>query len=615
MRLNLYDLMPVAVAFALVVALTPLVRSLARRAGAVARPRSDRWHQQPTALLGGVAIFLAVVVACLTGLEHTPQTLAVLGGSTLLWLLGLVDDLVHLKPYQKLIGQVMGAAVVLAAGVHLPWTPWPLVNSALTIFWLVGITNAVNLLDNMDGLAGGVAAIAAGFLAVNCLDNGQTTEALLLGVLAAALLGFLVYNSNPASIFMGDCGSMFIGFLLASAALLHPVGGRSRTFLPVLAVPVLVLFIPIFDVTLVTALRKLAGRAVSQGGRDHTSHRLVALGLSERLAVALLYGLAILTGLLALLVRDLTLDLSLSLIAGLTVVLTLLGVYLAGVKVYEEGGLRAARQKPLMAFLFDLSHKRRLFEVLLDVVLILVSFALACVLRFGAGEDTGREQYFGVVPVLVMMHLGAFLAVGVYRGLWRYISVANLIVYAEAVGLGTLASALAVLVLPGLPALPYTLFVLHGLLLLLLLTGSRVAFRVFRSLLPIRPLRSGRRVLIYGAGDGGELLLRELLNNRGLGCVPVGFADDDPLKKGAVIHGLRVHGGNGSLGSICVEQRVEEVVISSTCFSEERVREIVRDCAKVCVSVKRMRITIEQLSALGPQEENGRGTEGNGHGQ
>jgi UDP-GlcNAc:undecaprenyl-phosphate GlcNAc-1-phosphate transferase len=137
--------------------------------------------------------------------------------------------------------------------------------------------------------------------------------------------------------------------------------------------------------------------------------------------------------------------------------------------------------------------------------------------------------------------------------------------------------------------------VLDGLILLVLVTGSRVAFRVFRSLLPAGGPREGRRVLIYGAGDGGELLLRELLNNRGLGCVPVSFADDDPLKKGTVIHGLRVFGGNGTLCSICREQRVQEVVISSTKFTEERVREIVRDCERVRVQVKRMRILIERV--------------------
>ncbi len=149
---------------------------------------------------------------------------------------------------------------------------------AVTIFWLIGITNAINLLDNMDGLAAGISAIAAGFLAANFAGNGQTTEAVMLAVFAAALVGFLVYNSNPASIFMGDCGSMFVGFFLASSALLSAAGDRGRSFLVVIAVPVLILFIPIFDTTLVTVVRKLSGRAASQGGRDHTSHRLVALG-------------------------------------------------------------------------------------------------------------------------------------------------------------------------------------------------------------------------------------------------------------------------------------------------------------------------------------------------
>ena len=152
----------------------------------------------------------------------------------------------------------------------------------------------------------------------------------------AALLGFLFYNSNPASIFMGDCGSMFVGFFLASSALINVSGGRSRSFLPVLAVPILVLFIPIFDTTFVTVLRKLSGRAASQGGRDHTSHRLVALGMSERHAVLMLYGFAALSGVLAILVQRARLDISLAAIAGFTIVLTLVGVYLAGVKVYDR---------------------------------------------------------------------------------------------------------------------------------------------------------------------------------------------------------------------------------------------------------------------------------------
>src|SRR5206468_3978477 len=210
--------------------------------------------------------------------RHTGQEWVVVGAASFLFLVGLVDDLLHVKPYQKLVGQVIGAAVAVNYGLVLPWTRSLPVNMVITIFWLIGITNAINLLDNMDGLATGIAAIASGFLTLNFVTGNQTMEALTLAVFAASLLGFLIYNSHPASIFMGDSGSMFIGFFLASAALINVSGGRSRSLASVLAVPILVLFIPIFDTTFVTILRKLSGRAASQGGRDHTSHRLVALG-------------------------------------------------------------------------------------------------------------------------------------------------------------------------------------------------------------------------------------------------------------------------------------------------------------------------------------------------
>src|SRR5437763_12111608 len=184
----------------------------------------------------------------------------------------------------------------------------------ITIFRLIGITNGINLVDNMGGLATGIAAIASGFLTLNFIASNQPTEAVMMAVFAAGLIGFLVYNSYPASIFMGDCGSMFIGFFLASASLVNLSGGRSRSFLPVLSVPILVLFIPIFYTTFVTILRKLSGRAVSKAVRDHTSHRLVALGLSEKRAVLMLYGLPALSGRLAITVRALKRDVRMSLL-------------------------------------------------------------------------------------------------------------------------------------------------------------------------------------------------------------------------------------------------------------------------------------------------------------
>ncbi|HEY5883707.1 MAG TPA: hypothetical protein VIT88_03430 [Pyrinomonadaceae bacterium] len=598
MPFTISHFLAVAASLALAVVLTPIVRAVARNIGMVAKPKTDRWHKKPTAMLGGVAIWLSVVISYLVFIPTTVYGWVVIGASTFLFLVGLADDLIHTKPYQKLIGQVMGSAFIIYYGLALPWTSSHSINMALTIFWLIGITNALNLLDNMDGLAAGIGIIAASFLALSFLSSNQMSEALMLLIFAAALLGFLVYNSNPASIFMGDSGSMFIGFFLASSALVNVSGGRSRSLVPVLAVPILVLFIPIFDTTFVTILRKFSGRAASQGGRDHTSHRLVALGMSERHAVLMLYGFAALSGVLALLVQRVKLDVSLAAIAGFTVVLTLLGVYLAGVKVYDESEeALAARNKSVYAFIVDLSYKRRIFEVLLDVILILLAYWAAYAIKVGTLSGSSAWKLFlQTLPVLVFVKMASFLVMGVYRGMWRYTGIDDLIVFAKAAVLSSVLSVLAVLFIFRFEGFSRTIFIIDGMLMFLFLAGSRMTFRLFRQVIPVAKSVDGRRVLIYGAGDAGELLLRELLNNRSLKYAPVGFADDDPAKRGKVIHGFKVYGGNGDLDVICRQHAVNEVLISSLKMTEERLQEILEFCRPQEIAVKRMRITIEDLS-------------------
>lgn len=600
MRFDALNLMAVGASVALALVLTPVVRALARRLGMIAKPKTDRWHKKPTAMLGGVAIWLSVVISYFVFIPSTFYGWLIIGASTFMFLVGLADDLLNIKPYQKLIGQVMGSAFIIYYGLSLPWTSYSSLNMALTIFWLIGITNALNLLDNMDGLAAGIAVIGSSFLALSFMSGNQTTEALMMVMFAGALLGFLIYNSNPASIFMGDSGSMFIGFLLASAALVNVSGGRSRSFLPVLAVPILVLFVPIFDTTFVTILRKFSGRSASQGGRDHTSHRLVALGMSERHAVLMLYGFAALSGVLALLVQRVNLDVSIAAIAGFTILLTLLGVYLAGVKVYDETEeALALRDKSLYGFLIDLSYKRRIFEVLLDVVLIILAYWSAYAVKVGALSGSYAWRLFlQTLPVLVFVKMASFLVTGVYRGIWRYTSLDDSIVFVKAVVLSSVLSVLAVLFAFRFEGFSRTIFIVDGLLMFLFLAGSRMAFRLFRQVIPVSRANGGRRVLIYGAGDAGELLLRELLNNRALKYSPVGFIDDDPAKNGKVMHGLKVHGGNGDLKSVCRQNNVHEVLISSSRMREERLQEILDFCRAEDIGVKRMRITIEDLSDL-----------------
>src|SRR5437764_3663842 len=601
--LSLSNLIPPAVSFALALMLTPLVRALARRWGFVAKPKTDRWHKNPTAMMGGVAIWLVVAGTYLVLVPHTPQRWVVVGAASFLFLVGLVDDWLHIKPYQKLIGQVIGAAIVVNYVLALPWTRSLPVNMVITIFWLIGITNAINLLDNMDGLATGVAAIASCFLTVNFVSVNQPAEAVMMAVFTAALLGFLVYNSHPASIFMGDSGSMFIGFFLASAALVNVSGGRSLSLASVLAVPILVLFIPIFDTTFVTILRKLSGRAASQGGRDHTSHRLVALGMSEKRAVMLLYGLAALSGLLAVTLRELKPDVSIALLAIFTLGLTLLGVYLAGVKGYdEEEQVRAERDRPLFAFLIDFSYKRRVFEVLLDVILIVLAYWSAYAIKFEPFSDSPAWKLFlRTLPVLVVVRLAAFLAFGVDRGIWRYTSMDDLLSFAKAVAAGSIVSMIIVLFKFRFQGFSRAVFLIDGLVMLLLLAGSRVAFRFFRQVLPSGSASVGRRVRIYGAGDAGELLLRELMNNRELSYAPVGFMDDDVNKHGKLIHGFRVFGGNGLLPKIISDHSCEQGFISRPRISEERIAEILSQCEARDIELRRLSIRLDTISDNPPR--------------
>jgi UDP-GlcNAc:undecaprenyl-phosphate GlcNAc-1-phosphate transferase len=194
------------------------------------------------------------------------------------------------------------------------------------------------------------------------------------------------------------------------------------------------------------------------------------------------------------------------------------------------------------------------------------------------------------------MKMSVFLVMGVYRGLWRYTGMSDMVVFAKATAVSSVASVLMVLFVFRFVGFSRTVFAIDAVLMFLLLAGSRMAFRLFRQVLPaVRP-HDGRRVLIYGAGDGGELLLRELRNNRDLNLSPVGFLDDDPAKNGKVIHGLRVFGGNGDLASVCAQHDVHEVVISSLKMTDERIKAVVRSCADREIAVKRMRITIEDLN-------------------
>lgn len=576
-----------AVAFLFAVTFTYFVRKIAKRLKIVAAPRVDRWHQSPTALLGGVAIVCAFGLSILVFASPVPGVIAVFVSALLLSGVGFLDDLYEVKPYIKLVFQLIAASFVVAAGIVLPWTASEVVNALITTFWLVGITNAVNLLDNMDGLAGGISFIAAIFLAVTFVVNGQYVEAEFAALLAGAVLGFLVYNFSPASIFMGDCGSMFLGFSLGGLALLSEYG-RTRNLTSVFLTPVLILLIPIFDTCLVTLNRRLAGRPVTQGGRDHSSHRLVALGISEKKAVIILYVLATISGAFVLLLRWLSPALALLAVPAFALAVLSIGIYLSRVAVYQNS---QEAKSPTLRVLVDFGYKRRVFEVLLDVLLIAISYYGAYLLRWD-GEIPSAQLgiLVSTMPVVIAVELGVFLAMGLYRGLWRYTGIGDLFVIGRAACLGSLAGGFAVLALYGFVGPSRGALVVHCMLLLLLQAASRVSFRLLRAFVlrmkQVEP--DSRPTIIYGAGDGGELLIREMMNGPGGKYRLVGLLDDDDRKIGKFLHGFRIYNSD-ELPRLIETLGVSQVVVSSAKVSETKVQRV----RSLGVDLRRMSVRIE----------------------
>src|SRR5215468_8019047 len=429
------------------VILTLAVRWVSLRSGLIARPRDDRWHRKPTALLGGVAIHLAFLTGYLAFGPRLSAFYPILAMGTLLFVAGLVDDMVQIRPYAKLIIQLVAAGVVVFYGLRLPWTSHQAVNDFITIFWLVGMTNALNLLDNMDGLAGGISVISSIFIATTFIVNGQAALAAIPALLGAAVLGFLVFNFSPATIFMGDCGSMFLGFVLAATALLSEYG-RFSNLTAVLLTPVLIMVIPIFDTCVVVASRILSGRPISQGGRDHTSHRIVALGTSERRAVMMLYVFAAFSGLLALMVRVLETSVVLVLVPIFALLVISLGFYLGKVHVYENGDQPGLSGKTIVSAITDFPYKRRVFEVMLDALLVAMAYYGAYLLRWDGGFSGEQVSIFlKTLPLMIVIQMAFLLIGGVYRGLWRYMDIDDLLVVVKSVLAGTAAAGLVVFVM------------------------------------------------------------------------------------------------------------------------------------------------------------------------
>src|ERR687888_108199 len=500
-----------------------LIRSpLAARVAA--HPREDRWHERSTPMVGGIGIFAGLVAGFLlvlaTGAAPAGRELvAILAACGVLFVAGLLDDVFSLGPLPKLAAQLGAAAIVIFNGVTISGLiSNDFLAGVVALVWLVGLTNAFNLLDNMDGLAATLAGIAAVFFAIDALTVHANDAVLALALaLAVACAAFLPFNLRPrasAVAFMGDSGSQVLGFALAALGLTASwkVAG---TTVATLLLPILVLAVPILDTTLVTVVRLLDGRPVYQGGRDHASHRLVYPALAEK-----------------------------------------------------RSWLRTFVANP-----------RRLVESLVDFALVTASFAAAYYLRLqGSGTPYDRHIFLVSLAVLLAVRYAAFIPFGLYRGVWRYAGARDA---ASVVGAIVVSEVVAYLILDATQVwgpFPRSIFIIDALVCTMLVGASRFWERAFVRAVSSLTGRGGRRrTLIVGAGRGGRSLLRELRETHGEQVV--GFVDDDQRLVRRRLQGVPVLGGLLEIEPILARARPDTVLVTIPDAPREKLGLVVDACA------------------------------------
>ena len=540
----------------------------------VAVPSGERWHERATPNFGGVGIFFGFAAGILLAIavgavDASSELLGVLAGCALLFAAGLADDLFTLSPIAKLGAQFGAAAIVLASGLSVEIVDNDILATAIALVWLVGITNAFNLLDNMDGLAATLAAIACAYYALDAVTEHPNRVALVLALsLGFACAGFLPFNLRPgraAAVFMGDSGSQVLGFALAALALSSSWKVAGTTVTTIL-LPLLVLAVPILDTTLVTVVRLLERRPVTKGGRDHTSHRLVYYGMSETKAVALLAAVATAIGATG--VAYNILDEPRVTIVGVLLTFVLLVQFASVLADLEE---RSRRGEHDLTASPALLQTRRLVEVVADFAAILISFGVAYLLFVdGLGTGYQRHVFIAALPILLGTRYVAFVAFVVYRRIWRYAGARDLASLAAATFVSApVALGLLVATRP-LKEFPWEIFVVDALLCFVLVAASRL---LLRSLPQLRD-RGGRRILIVGAGRSGRSLARELQETAGERVI--GFLDDNLRLRRRRIQGVIV------IGSLDDAERfvpdVEEVLVSIPDAPVERLQPVLDAC-------------------------------------
>ena len=614
------------VGFAFSLLLTPWVRSAARRFGAIDPPDERKVHGTPIPRLGGLAIFISFHLGLFLSysfdfFSYPPNFLTRIHfgwlfiASLLAFGVGLMDDIRKIPPSVKFSFQVMAGLIVAVTSFRIESISWPLgtlqlgiFSIPITVLWIVGITNAINLLDGLDGLAAGTSLIVCFTMFGISLHDQNIGIALLSLLLAGSILGYLKYNFHPASIFLGDSGSYFLGFILSILSLSSGLKGTT-TF--AFLIPIMTLGLPIMD-TFLSMLRRMLkslhiftidnqknilkffyvnGKSIVTADRDHIHHRLLKLGLTHRNAVFFLYGVTLLLGgttFSCVYFRDA----NQALIVAAIAVLSYIGIKKLGyseIQLLQNGTFLSLYRSPLVC--------GKTFKFMIDTASISLSYYLAFLLRFeGTISPTVKGYYLSTIPLILIVKMVVFYLLGIYEGPWRYIGVADFLKMLKASVLGCLATALILWTIPFFGVFSWSVLFIDFNLLFILMIGTRGSFRILEHLY-LTHENGTRRVLIYGLGKSSMDALQEFIRNPGLHLNPVGFIDDNYRNLKKRIHGYPVLGSLDSLESILDKNSIAEIIIPCTGVSEEKLDRLFRICMARHVLLRRYQTRFEEIFA------------------
>lgn len=612
-----------AMPLVLALLLTPVVMRFARRVGAMDQPNERKVHKFPVPRLGGLAIYASFFISLLISIYldpalhpfssmHPQRGVMLVISLTIVLIIGIWDDIRSVSPAKKFLGQFFAAAIVYAAGFRISAITSPLdlnlwhlgiFEFPATILWIVGITNAFNLIDGLDGLASGVAFIVALTISIISFLKGDVTTAMMALLLAGAVLGFLRYNFNGAKIFLGDSGSLFLGFLLAILSMQSSTKGSAAFSL---LVPVLTLGLPIMDTMLAMIRRFLRSIVPGQQGsksflskmvtmflpdRGHIHHQLIARGLSHRTVVLLLYVVSCLFGLGAFAVT-MTNNISTSPVLFTIGVATFIGVSQLRYKemaVLRNGVLLPMYEWPVM--------NSTMFQGFLDLAFIIGSFTAATLIT--SGSESGHRfhaGFFTQLAVLCGVRLTVFASGGLYKGTFRSIAIGDLLKVFKTVTLAVICSWTLLAFLPSpLGIVNIAVILLDFYLLISLTLGARISFQVLNYLSRREQHHGKTKVLIYGADARGMFMMEQILHDDSLHYSPVGFLDEDPQLERKSLGGYPVFGGHWKLDHVLPSLHIREIIICSDSLRPEVIKRIHLSARNHGVLVRTLRIKLDLM--------------------